>query len=519
VSSFDTRTPEDEPGHVLESVRRKGVRLWLEDGELRYEAPKNALTPEDIERLRASRNRIIAVLQKSAGLETTEPGLDPRPQSNPAPLSYSQLAYWREYQLSERPGSRQVASAIRLHGRLNIDAMRRSLAEIVRRHEALRTRIVLHDGEPMQEIADSRDYGLKLDDLSVLSRESREVEVGRLIDEIILKPIDIAAEPLFEVRLLRLRDDEYVLIVAMEHLISDALSRSILLRDLLTAYVQASQRCPFTLPAIPVQFADYAVWERKMQRSWLERHASYWNQHLIGSLRIRFPTDQSLAAATSLGWGMVTLRISRDLKVEMREWCRLRRTTLAMTAFTAYVALVLRWSHVSEAIVLYQSDGRFSPKLENAIGYFASVLYLRVTLCENDTFIDLMNRVTREYCNAYEHADRSYMESQLPRPEFTRNSCFNWVPQQQRIDVLQDSEGAIACSPVDFDHPGLKYVRRDTEPMLLLFETDDEISGGVQFPVSRFSKEMMERFGRNFLVFITALLRQPDALVKNILLQ
>lgn len=507
---------------VLGYVRKKGVRFWSENGQLHYKAPKGVLTQEEVERLRVSRGQIIALLERATAAEAAEPRLEPRPRLDRAPLAFSQLAHWHLHELSTRRAIRQIASATRLHGRLNIDALQKSVSEIVRRHDALRTRIVVCDGIPEQEIAASGDCELTVDDLTALAGSYREVEAHRRIEQLILEPIDVAVDPLLGIRLLRLRDDEHVLIVVMEHMISDGASRSIILRDLFTAYMQALKGGSFSLPAIPVQFADYAVWQRKTQNAWIEKHGAYWHEHLRGCQRLRFPEDRNSRIATHLGWGTVSLHIGKELKAELREWCRLRRTTLVMSVFTAYVGLVLRWCNVSEAVIQYQSDGRVSPKIENAIGFFASVLYLRIELLEDDNFVDLMNRVTEEYCKAYEHADFYYMAAQVPPAEFTRNTVFNWIPQGSKTDLsgLDGSEDAISCTPVSFVHPMLRKLELnlDYEPSIRLCDTDEAIVGDVHFPLSRFSIHTMERFGRNFLMLIRTLLRQPEGRVKDILL-
>lgn len=504
---------------VLGSVRRKGVRLWSENGQLHYKAPKGALTREEIERLRVSKGQIVALLERAAVAEAAEPRLEPRPQPDRAPLAFSQLAHWHFCQLHGRRSIRQVAFATRLRGRLNIDALQQSIAEIVRRHDALRTRIVVCDGIPEQEIAESGDCELEVDDLTAVSERCREVEVKRLIEQLILEPIDITVGPLFGIRLLKLRDDEHVLIVALEHIISDGFSLNILARELSAAYVQALRGRAFSLPTIPMQLADYAVWQRKAQKSWIEKHGAYWNERLAGCQRLRFPEDGSSPTDTHLGWGTVPLRIGRGLKEELREWCRLRQTTVVMSVFAAYVGLVLRWCNVPEAVFQYQSDGRFSSKIENTIGFFASALYLRIALREDDNFVDLMNRATEEYCKAHEHADFCYMTAQVPRPEFTRNTTFNWLPRgsfKADFSDLDGSEDAITCSPIRFAHPMVRNYEMDGEPCVLFLDADDEIVGDVYFPLDRFSVDTMERFGRNFPVFIRALLRQPEERVNDI---
>lgn len=521
MNSAESQESMERIADVLGSVRKKGVTLWSSNGQLYYKAPKGTLTQEEIEWLRVSKRQIVALLEGTPGAQTTEPRFESRPRLVRAPLASSQLAHWHLYRLGERRAIRQIASATRLRGRLDVDALRRSFAEIVRRHSTLRTRIVPLEGVPVQEISESGDSEIKIDELTVLSGNNREAEVERLIEQLILEPIDVAVGPLLGVRLLKLRDDEHVLIVAMEHMVSDEYSMNILLRDLFAAYTQALNGCAFSLPAIPVQFADYAVWHRNTQKSWIEKHGSYWNERLAGYRRLKFPEDQSLGAETRLGWGTVPLRIGKSLKAELREWSRLRRTTLVMSIFSAYVGLVLRWCEVSEAVIQYVTDGRVSPKIENTIGYFASVLYLRIGLLESDSFSDLMNRVTDEYCQAYENADFSHIAAQVPRPEFTRNAAFNWIPRGIKIDLsdLPGSEGALACSPVPFVHPMAKKLELDHEPVMLLYDTDDEVVGGMHFPLNRFSVDTMERFGRNFTTFIYALLRQPEERVKDMSLE
>lgn len=504
---------------VLESIRKKGIRLWSENGQLHYKAPNGALTQDEIERLRVSRYQIVALLEGVTGAEPVESRLEPRRTHDRVPLAFSQLAHWYVYRLSERLAIRQVASATRLRGRLNIDALRHSAAEIVRRHDALRTRIVVCDGTPMQEIDESGGCELEVDDLTNVSKRYHEVEVKRLIEQLILEPIDVAVGPLFGARVLKLCDDEHVLILAMEHMISDGFSLNVLARDLLTAYTQAVRGRACSLPPIPMQFADYAARQRSAQNKWIKKHGAYWTERLAGCQRLKFPEDRRSSTDVHVGWGTVPVQISRELKAELRQWCRLRQTTVVMSVFAAYVGLVLRWCDVPEAVFKYQSDGRSSSKVENAIGYFATLLYLRIQLREDDSFVDLIKQTTEEYCNAYEHADYFYMMAQVPRPEFTRNTVFNWLPRgsiKPDLSYLDGSEDAIACFPVRFEHPMVRNLELEDEPFVLLCDGDDEINGDVYFPLNRFSMGTMNRFARNFLVFIRALLSQPEESVKDI---
>jgi hypothetical protein len=306
----------------------------------------------------------------------------------------------------------------------------------------------------------------------------------------------------------------------MEHMISDAFSINILSRDLFATYMQLVKGRDALLPGLPAQFSDYAVWQRNGHKSWIEVHGAYWSERLTECQRLRFPEDKALPTGIRLGWGRVPLHIGRELKAELSEWSRLRGTTLVMSVFTAFVGLVLRWCGVSKGMFQYQSDGRDNPKIENTIGFFAAVLYLRIELLDNDSFVDLMRRVAEEYCKAYEHADFSYMAAQVPPPEFTRNSAFNWVPQGLTINSsdLANSGEAVTCVPISFEHPMLRSLERDHEPSVGFIDTDDGIVGGVSFPLNRFSADTMERFGANFIEFIKALLRHSAPRVRDIVL-
>jgi Condensation domain/TubC N-terminal docking domain len=506
---------------VLGAVRQKGVRLWAENGQLRFKAPKGALTQQEVERIQLSKEEIIALLEQATALGHAEPPLEPRADRTSAPLAFSQLAHWHLYQLSERPAFRSVACATRLRGLLDLDALERSLAFIVRRHEALRTQIILRDGVLTQHISEPADSPIEVDDLSAVPANEREEEIQGRVEEFIRRPIQVAKDPLLGLRLLRLAHNEHVLIVAMEHMISDGFSRNIFVRELLSAYRQAVQGQAFCLPEVPIQFADYAAWQRSAEAAWVEKHGRYWQERMCGCARQRFPADPLVAGNSRAGWGIVPLHIGKDLKGQLTEWCRIRRTTLVMSVFTAYAALVLRWCDVTDTVIQFEIDGRVSPKVQNTIGYFASALPLRIVLRDEDRLIDLLSRVMEEYCKALEHDDASYLEAQVPRPEYTRNSCFNWLPQGPKSEPVAQNEfkAALTATPVSLaPRPILKNIERDIEPMVGFIEREEEIGVLVQFPCSRFSEQTMERFGRNLLGFIRALLRYPEGRVKDLVL-
>jgi hypothetical protein len=148
--------------------------------------------------------------------------------------------------------------------------------------------------------------------------------------------------------------------------------------------VQIVRGEPLSLPNIAVQFPDYAAWQRSTEEAWCREHASYWTERLAGCERVRFPDDATVIANAMGGFAAAPLRIGKEMTAGLREWCRLRKTTVVMSVFTIYAALVLRWCKVPDAVFQYMSDCRFSPQIENTIGYFAAPLYLRMQLLAGD---------------------------------------------------------------------------------------------------------------------------------------
>jgi hypothetical protein len=499
----------DRVAHIMRHVRDKGVTLWLENGQLRYKAPKGALSGTEIQRLRESKDQVISLLERSTLADSpVQPQRSAR--LHRAPVSYSQLAHWRLYRLWQRPAIRQIASATRLRGGLEAAILESAIRELAGRHDALRTRIVVQADLPVQIVDPPTRYSLPIEDLSGLGASQREHAVIEKLNSLILQPIDISVGPLFEALLLKLHRTEHVLLVAMEHTIADAFSMGIFLRELFTTYAQLIRGRPIELPALAVQFTDYAIWQERTAPAWIARHRSHW-ESLQAFPLVPFPHEEEYLLDSRTGWGAVPVRIGGALRNELSAWCRTHRTTLVMSAFAAYAALVMRWCNVHETIVQFQSDGRLQPGWENTIGYFAAPVYVTVELLEEDTFADLVTRVTAAYWRAQEHADSSYLESRTSRPDLVRCSGFNWIPRAHALGFpeLEGSAEALECSSIEFAHPMVKSLQRDNDPAAVLYETDGGIAGDIYFPRYRFSGATMERFARNFHALIRILLSEP----------
>lgn len=518
---MDSQAPILRLDDVLERVHQVGGKLWQRNGQLHYRAPKGALSNQEIEALRLYSPRIVSLLDKTAVAAPCEP----RPESvqplDQAPLTFSQTAHWTVHHLSQRNSLRQIACVMRLRGLLNMEALRRSVGATVRRHDALRTQVVLRGEVPFQEVCRRIDCIVEVEEVPESKVGPTPIGVDRLIEQFIAQPIDVSRAPLFGIKVLRYATHEHLLVLAMDHLISDMASVNVVLQDVFTAYGQILRGHAISLPQVPIQFPDYALWQQRTHPSWLDHHGAHWEAHFAGCGRMRNRLSRSAVASATVGWGSVPLQIGRELKAALSEWCRIRRTTLPMAVFTAYVGLILRWYDVSDTIILFQTDGRQSAELARTVGYLSSALYLRITAHPGDSFADLLNKVTDEYCQAYQHADSGYFAAQSPRPEFTRNTLFNWIPAASGPTSceLEVSDATRDRALIPFANPVLRTLDVDHEPMLLLYESGEVVTGEFLFPRASFQLQAMKDLSQNFLRFLMALLRAPQMPISEISLR
>ncbi|HEY0522203.1 MAG TPA: condensation domain-containing protein, partial [Stellaceae bacterium] len=326
---------------LLAALRRDGVRLWTEDGRLHYHAPKGAITEVRLSQIRELKSGIIEFLQQAAtaaaaATSHARPLLQPaRPRPPRIPLSYSQERLWLLEQIETLGAAYNIPAAVRLSGLFDEQAFERALCEIVRRHESLRTRFAVSangDGSP-EQVIDSPDlFRLERIDLSALEDDRRSEEARRLARRVAEQPFDLARGPLFRAALLRLAPDEHVAVATMHHIVSDGWSRSLLIREIGALYAAYAEGRPSPLPELPIQYADYALW----QRSWLrgealERQIRYWKDRLAGApAALDLPTDRPRPPVQNFRGASLSLALPKVLSDDLDALARRQGATLFM---------------------------------------------------------------------------------------------------------------------------------------------------------------------------------------------
>jgi hypothetical protein len=511
---------------ILLSMYNKGLKIWADNGRILYRAPKGAITPADIQCLRARKAEILETLVATHIVSTSEPHLVPRLPSDSVPLTYTQQARWNAFLvLGMCRNTRTLSLSLRLSGDLNIAALKMSFDEIVRRHTSLRTRIVDICGTPMQIIDPSNKSDLEIIDLTKIARSNVETEARKYVEDVVNEQVDMSVGPLFRARLLKLGDYDNVLVVALDHIMADGVSIELLMRDIEIMYMQAAHGLPPSLPQVVVQFADFAVWQQKNHQSFVKKHDAYWTNHLRGTSRIRLPAVERPIAVAGSKWEKFPVRFDKEISAGLKELSRRNGTTLPMSILSAYVASISRWCNQRDLVVGFLTTGRHCPEVENTIGFFASTIYLRIELCESDSFLDLLRRVTAEYYAVIEHQDFGLSAVPTLGPDVAQNPSFNWSSSARLTsddtyisnDQLNDAGALVRTEPFPFvaTAPEMEWDGDlpiyGGEPWLLLSEGTDGVEGVMRYRRTRFDSSSMKRLGGNFLSFARKILSDPTS--------
>jgi amino acid adenylation domain-containing protein len=333
------------------------------------------------------------------------PPIEPAAREGRLPLSFAQERLWFIDRLEPGSAVYNIPVAWRLGGALDEAALERALGEIVRRHEALRTTFAEVDGSPVQVIAPFGGFALPVEDLSGLSEADREAEVRQRAGEEARRAFDLSAGPLFRAGLLRLGAEEHVLLLSMHHIVSDGWSMGVLYRELSALYEAYRQGGESPLPEPPVQYADYAVWQRKHLRGeLLERQIGYWRERLADApALLELPTDHPRPAVQTFRGAYERIELPLELLERLQALGRSEGATLHMTLLGAFQVLLSKYSGSEDVVVGTLVAGRTRKEVEELVGFFVNTLVLRTDLSGNPGFREVLRRAREVTLGAHEH--------------------------------------------------------------------------------------------------------------------
>src|SRR5262245_11294595 len=375
------------------------------------------LTPEQRSQLERR------LMQKSAVRGAAR--LPRRPTFSPCPLSFAQQRLWFLHQLEPLSPFYNVPKALRLVGSLDVAALQQTLDALVARHEVLRTTYETVDGQPMQVIAESRPVEMPLIDLSACSAAERDAATARLLKDAVQRPFDLSRDAMLRATLVRLRAQEHLLLLAMHHIASDRWSTGILLRELAALYTACSRGEPSPLPELPVQYADFAVWQRAwFQGQALETQLAYWTAQLEGAPPLlMLPADRPRPSVPTYGGGQVAFAWPKPLTTALKALSDRHGVTLFMTLLAAFKALLHRYTGQDRIVVGTPIANRRRVEVEGLIGCFVNTLVLHTDLSGHPSFRELLARVRQVALGAYAHQDLPFERLvEVLQPERTLSS-------------------------------------------------------------------------------------------------
>ncbi|HET7460488.1 MAG TPA: amino acid adenylation domain-containing protein, partial [Longimicrobium sp.] len=442
------------------------------------------------------------------GLETAAraelPPIEPAPREGRIPLSFAQQRLWFLEQLGGLGSTYHLPTRLRLRGELDRAAMGRALDAIVARHESLRTTFAEVDGVPEQRIAPA-DTGFRLREHDLAGTADAKAELNRLMAEEAGAPFDLERGPLIRGRLVRLAADDHVLLLTMHHIVSDGWSTGVLTRELRALYAAFRRGAADPLPPLPVQYADYAVWQRRwVEGEVLRGQAEYWTRTLAGAPELlELPTDHPRPAEQDHAGAWLGVVLDEELTAGLKALSRRHGTTLFMTLLAGWATLLSRLSGQDDVVVGTPAAGRGRREIEGLIGFFVNTLALRVELADAPSVAELLGRVKERALEAQHHQDIPFeqvVERVRPVRSLAHSPLFQVMFSWQNLaggggrgfaDPAPPGPGAPALAPLPAGDEASATAHFDLS--LTLSERGGRISGALEYATALFERETIER--------------------------
>ncbi|SKB14961.1 non ribosomal peptide synthetase, involved in aeruginosin biosynthesis [Planktothrix sp. PCC 11201] len=493
------------------------IKLWLEAEKLKYQAPPGVMTAEIKQEIGNRKTEIIAFLKiAKISAHASELAITPVGRDGDLPLSFAQQRMWFLHQMDSQNPSYNESPTIRLTGNLNIAVLEQSLNAIIERHEILRTTFPMIDGKPVQKILPSLQINLIVVNLQDLP--SNQIE--EIIAQELQKPFDLTQAPLVRFTLLDLSQESYILVPVIHHIIIDGWSKGIFFKELSYFYQSFLSKTPVNLPQLPIQYADFAVWQRQwLQGEILENQLNYWQKQLADAPPLlELPTDQPRPSIPTFQGHTLSFQIDPDLTDKLKTLSQRSGVTLFMTLLAAFTTLLFRYSHQEDILIGTPVANRNRQEIEPLMGFFVNTLVMRNSLQGNPTFGELLQQVRQGVLGAYANQD---------------------VPFEQVVDVLQ-IERSLSYNPLfqvifalqnaplgDLNLPGLKAtslavenVRVKFDLSLVLEETETEtgnyLEGFWEYSSDLFTPERITRLVGHFQTLLKGIVTNPQQRVEEL---
>lgn len=484
---------------LLNDLRARDAHLSLEGDRLKCTAPKGGITPELQRRIAERKLEIVRFLRDAARAEL--PPIQKTGREGPLPLSFAQERMWLLHRLQPENAAYNITAFKRFTAPIVGPALERSVCEVVRRHESLRTSFTERQGAPAQLIHQDVRVTLPVTDLTAWPEAAREDRLQVLIREQTRQPFDLAVAPLFRVGLVRLTPEEHVFVLTIHHSIADGRSLGIFLEEVGARYREIVSGAPPAAADLPLQYADYACWQRKeLSDSALEEDLSYWKQKLAGCSHVlELPLDHQRPPVQGLEGAVVRFDFPPSASSALKSLAHEEGASLFMTLLAAFQALLYRYTGQADILVGSPVDTRNRPELEGLIGCFLNTLALRTTLPGGTTARDLLRQVRQTVLEAHAHRDLPFerlVATLQPERTLSHSALFQVAFTLQNTYLSSEYQTTSVSSMFDLS--------------LFAWETAEGISGAFEYSAELFEASTIARMARHLGVLAAAMAASPD---------
>jgi amino acid adenylation domain-containing protein/non-ribosomal peptide synthase protein (TIGR01720 family) len=452
---------------------------------------------------------------KRAGNPTTQKLQGLRRPGESIPLSYAQERLWIHEQIGYLGSAYHMGRALRIIGNLDELALERSCKELVRRHESLRTHIETVDGQGTQVIGSAEDFSIRRLTASEVTRQDGESLLQGFARQEMHRPFDLSRGPLFRVSLLRVNAEEHGLVLGMHHIVSDGWSNGVIVRELNALYESYCSGQPSPLLELDVQYADYALWQRRtLETVELKRQLAYWKDRLAGAPpALELPADRRRPPVPSFKGAICPIYLSKPLSEAVAQLARQHNATSFIVLLAAFQLLLSRWSGQDDIVVGTPTAGRGHPLTETTIGFFVNTLALRAKLSGIDNVGQLIAQVKDTVVSALAHQDLPFdqlVKELAPERDLSRQPIFQAMMVLQNVSVPEFQFGNLKVEGLYSGNVSAKF-----DLTLVMQENDGELRGGFEYAAELFEPATMESLAKRFAQLLTLMTENAQASFRN----
>jgi amino acid adenylation domain-containing protein len=504
--------------NLMGRLRELGCRISADGDKLRLRKTKNDIPAELIEQIKINKTEILAFLNTAKDQAfTSQKDIPKLPTNALKQLSFAQQRLWFLGQMEPSNATYNMSMGLQLEGKLDVNALSESLAYVINRHESLRMYFPTVEGQPQIRIKKIENFNvLSLQDLSNLDQLTQSVTVETLINNNVQEPFNLNTGPLFKAKLLQLKDNQFILLLNMHHISSDGWSMGIFIRELCHAYLAFSQGQKPTLEPLPIQYSDFATWQRNwLQGEVLETQINYWKTQLKDApQRLELPADHSRPPIQSYRGSHYSHTLTPELTEQLNSLSQQKGVSLYMLLLAVFNLLLSRYSRQNDICIGSPIANRPHRQTEGLIGFFANTLVLRNQIKSEQSFQEFLQQTRQTCLEAYHYQDIPFdflVEQLKPVRSLSYNPIFQVMFTVENNDSEALNLPGLKIEWLDSSYPFAKF-----DLSLLASESDGQLNCTWEYATDLFETITIQRMAEHWEVFLQQIVTNPQRTISTL---